>query len=94
MTAHRHGTQGTGQPHGHAPHAPFHAHGPDDAQHRHAHELRPTQRRALLLSLILTGGFAVVEVRGGWLAKSLALMSGGRTSTSCSRASRTSWAGA
>ncbi len=75
MTAHRHGTQGTGQPHGHAPHAPFHAHGPDDAQHRHAHELRPTQRRALLLSLILTGGFAVVEVLGGWLANSLALMS-------------------
>jgi cobalt-zinc-cadmium efflux system protein len=53
----------------------FGAHGPDDASHRHAHEFRPEHRRALLFSLVLTGGFAIVEVVGGWLANSLALIS-------------------
>ena len=68
--AHQHGKQ-------HEPGAapPFHAHAPDDAGHRHTHEFRPGQRRALLLSLILTAGFAVVEAVGGWLANSLALIS-------------------
>ena len=56
-------------------HGHFHAHGPDDAHHRHAHEFRPEHRRVLLVSLLLTGGFAMVEAGGGWLANSLALMS-------------------
>lgn len=53
----------------------LHAHGPDDAAHRHAHEFRPAHQRALVFSLVLTGGFAIVEVVGGWLANSLALIS-------------------
>ncbi len=56
-------------------HDHFHAHGPDDAHHRHAHEYRPAHRRVLLISLLLTGGFAVVEALGGWFANSLALIS-------------------
>ena len=62
-------------PEHHHGHDQFHAHGPGDAQYRHAHEARPEQRRALLISLLLTGGFAIVEVVGGWLANSLALIS-------------------
>ena len=58
-----------------AEHDHFHAHGPDDAHHRHAHEYRPEHRRVLLISLLLTGGFAIVEVIGGWYANSLALIS-------------------
>ena len=61
--------------HDHSAHDHFDAHGPGDAHHRHAHETRPEQRRALLISLLLTGGFAIVEVIGGWLANSLALIS-------------------
>ena len=58
-----------------AEHDHFHAHGPDDAHHRHAHEYRPEHRRVLLISLLLTGGFAIVEFIGGWFANSLALIS-------------------
>ena len=61
--------------HDHSGHDHFDAHGPGDAHHRHAHEARPEQRRALLISLLLTGGFAIVEVIGGFLANSLALIS-------------------
>ena len=61
--------------HDHSGHQHFHAHGPGDAHHRHAHEARPEQRRALLICFLLTGGFAIVEVIGGWLANSLALIS-------------------
>ena len=61
--------------HDHSAHDHFDAHGPGDAHHRHAHETRPEQRRALLISFLLTGGFAIVEVIGGWLANSLALIS-------------------
>jgi cobalt-zinc-cadmium efflux system protein len=50
-----------------------HASGAHHPQHRHA-EPRAT-RRALWWALALTGGFAVVEALGGWLAGSLALIS-------------------
>ena len=43
----------------------FHDHGPGDAGHD----------RTLLLALGLTGGFALVEIAGGWWANSLALIS-------------------
>jgi cobalt-zinc-cadmium efflux system protein len=51
---------------------------PHDAGHPHPHahgaEGRAT-RRALCVALVLTGGFAIVEAIGGWLAGSLALIS-------------------
>jgi len=51
-------------------------HSAADARHAHGHgaESRAT-RRALWVALALTGGFAVVEAAGGWLAGSLALIS-------------------
>jgi len=51
-------------------------HSAADAHHAHGHgaESRAT-RRALWVALALTGGFAVVEAAGGWLAGSLALIS-------------------
>ena len=58
---------------GHAQH--LHDHGPGDAHHHHVHETRPAQRRALTLALLLTGGFALVELAGGIIANSLALIS-------------------
>ena len=45
---------------------------------RHSHAPSPVsvrERRALLIALVLTASFAVVEVIGGWLAGSLALLS-------------------
>ncbi|MFO1313840.1 MAG: cation diffusion facilitator family transporter [Burkholderiales bacterium] len=48
-----------------------HAHGHD---HPHASAATGT-RRALILALVLTGGFAIVEAAGGWMAGSLALLS-------------------
>ena len=62
------------RPHGHdGPHD--HAH--DHAQgHGHAHASDSTgARRALIVALVLTAGFAVVEAVGGWVAGSLALLS-------------------
>jgi cobalt-zinc-cadmium efflux system protein len=53
----------------------FHDHGAGDAGHHHTHEYRPQHRRPLLLALLLTGGFALVEVAGGIFANSLALIS-------------------
>ena len=53
----------------------FHYHGAGGAHHHHAHEPRPAQRHALLIALLLTGGFALVEVAGGLFANSLALSS-------------------
>lgn len=75
MAAHDHQSGHDHSGHDHSGHDHFDAHGPGDAHHRHAHETRPEQRRALLISLLLTGGFAIVEVIGGWLANSLALIS-------------------
>ncbi len=46
--------------------------------HGHAHRpsvATPSAQRALTFALVLTGGFAVVEAAGGWLAGSLALLS-------------------
>ena len=61
------------------------SHARDDVQghshHGHAHDhshFSPPGRgvqRALLLALLLTGGFAVVEAIGAWIAGSLALLS-------------------
>lgn len=51
----------------------------DHARDGHAHAPAPTPgsrvQRALLLALLLTGGFAVVEAAGAWFAGSLALLS-------------------
>ena len=60
-------------PHAHHRHWPGHHHG-----HAHGHHNgAPANgaQRALLLALILTAGFAVVEALGGWWAGSLALLS-------------------
>ena len=58
------------------PNAPFHSH--DHGVHAHV----PADaagglgvRRALMLALLLTAGFAVIEAIGGWMAGSLALLS-------------------
>jgi len=62
----------------HAPHSHSHGHGHDHGAHAHVavdHADGPNVRRALLLALVLTAGFALVEAIGGWLAGSLALMS-------------------
>jgi cobalt-zinc-cadmium efflux system protein len=72
--AHDHG-QGDAHDHGHAD---GHEHGHD---HAHAHAPRiegagaAATRRALIVALALTAGFAVVEAIGGWFAGSLALLS-------------------
>jgi cobalt-zinc-cadmium efflux system protein len=57
-------------------HGDAHDHGAHD--HAHGHAPRGSQggaRRALVVALTLTGGFAVVEGIGGWMAGSLALLS-------------------
>ncbi len=43
--------------------------------HNHGHAQAGGTRRALIIALVLTGGFAVVEAVGGWMAGSLALLS-------------------
>lgn len=49
---------------------------PVDPGHDHAPAAAPSaERRALWIALVLTAGFAVVEVAGGWWAGSLALLS-------------------
>jgi cobalt-zinc-cadmium efflux system protein len=54
---------------------PVRAH-PVDPGHDHAPPVAPaTERHALWFALVLTAGFAVVEVLGGWWAGSLALLS-------------------
>jgi len=62
----------------HVPHTHAHGHGHDHGGHAHA-RAEPGgghgARRALLLALVLTAGFALVEAIGGWLAGSLALLS-------------------
>ncbi len=57
-----------GHAHGHA-----HAHGHDHA-HDHSHDLREVGRRRLLIVLGITAVFMVVELVGGILANSLALI--------------------
>ncbi len=55
-----------------------HFHGHDHGAHAHGAVTAangPVVRRALLLALLLTAGFAVVEAIGGWMAGSLALLS-------------------
>ena len=60
-----------GAMHGHD-HAHDHGH---DHGHGHAQASGGGTRRALVIALVLTGGFAVVEAIGGWMAGSLALLS-------------------
>lgn len=48
---------------------------PDDGNHAHEHRhLRRSGGRALVLGLLLTSGFAAVELVAGWLSGSLALI--------------------
>jgi cobalt-zinc-cadmium efflux system protein len=61
----RHATSG--------PHAHFSAH--DGDAHDHQLPADASTLRALAAALALTGGFAIVEAVGGWLAGSLALLS-------------------
>lgn len=50
-------------------------HGHDDhAGHDHSAHLRETSRRSLIIALVLIGGFMIVEVIGGILSGSLALL--------------------
>lgn len=64
----------SGHAHGHGSDAHAgHGHGPG---HRHAPPATGERaRRALLVALVLTAGFALVEAAGGWIAGSLALLS-------------------
>ena len=43
--------------------------------HQHTPPSSPRQYRALILAVVLTGGFALVEALGGWWSGSLALLS-------------------
>ena len=57
-----------------------HHHNHPSATHAHDHDHAPPAagegtRRALIIALLLTGGFAIVEAIGGWMAGSLALLS-------------------
>jgi cobalt-zinc-cadmium efflux system protein len=54
----------------------FHGHDPGEHPHVSSEAVSgPTVRRALLLALLLTAGFAVIEAAGGFLSGSLALLS-------------------
>ena len=76
--AHAHDDHGHGEhdDHDHAAHAhddrghDHHGH----AGHDHAAELREASRRSLIIALVLIGGFMIVEVVGGILSGSLALL--------------------
>ena len=57
--------------HGHGGH--LHAHDGDAGPHEAA--VLPSTFRALMGALVLTGGYAIVEAIGGWVAGSLALLS-------------------
>ena len=57
----------------HADHGALHAH--DGDAHDHHFPSDATAFRALAFALALTGGYAIVEAVGGWLAGSLALLS-------------------
>jgi cobalt-zinc-cadmium efflux system protein len=59
------------QPGGHNEH---HDHTFDHAHHHHNHG-KPSSQKRLLLALIITGGFGVVELVGGVMTGSLALIS-------------------
>lgn len=67
---HGHGARSTPQP-GHT----FHSHGHGDARHTHANPPHAKNQARLILALLLTLGFAVIEAGTGWFAHSLALIS-------------------
>ncbi len=54
---------------------PAHHHSPARPRGDTATSAAARERRALRLAVALTGGFALVEAGGGWLAGSLALLS-------------------
>ena len=56
--------------HGHDAHDDHAAHD----EHGHSQHLRETSRRSLVIALVLIGGFMIVEVIGGILSGSLALL--------------------
>ncbi|MBJ6987989.1 MULTISPECIES: cation diffusion facilitator family transporter [unclassified Devosia] len=61
--------------HQHAPHAHDHAgHSHDHAGHDHTPKVSSANERAVLIGLTLTGTFMVIEVIGGLLSGSLALL--------------------
>lgn len=68
------GGHGPAQDHHHShDHGPVHAHG-HDHDHDHAPEVTAGNERRLRIVLALTGGYALVQAVGGWLAGSLALI--------------------
>ncbi|WP_043648632.1 cation diffusion facilitator family transporter [Chitinilyticum litopenaei] len=46
-----------------------------DHSHHHHHHAAPASQKRLLFALLITGGFGVVELVGGWWTGSLALIS-------------------
>lgn len=46
-----------------------------DHSHHHHHHAAPASQRRLVFALLITGGFAFIELFGGWWTGSLALMS-------------------
>ncbi|MBZ9558326.1 MULTISPECIES: cation diffusion facilitator family transporter [unclassified Modicisalibacter] len=65
--------------HDHASHHHGHSHGHDHGHdHAHDHHHAPTvtadSERRVMLAMLLTGGFMLAEVIGGWMAGSLALL--------------------
>ncbi|MDE2970484.1 MAG: cation diffusion facilitator family transporter [Chloroflexota bacterium] len=68
---HDHAHDGHGHDHGHGGHG-HHHHG--HGGHDHAHDLRGASKKSLIFALALIGGFMFVEVVGGILSGSLALL--------------------
>ncbi|SMC20975.1 cobalt-zinc-cadmium efflux system protein [Andreprevotia lacus DSM 23236] len=82
--AHSHPTHDHGHKHDHHDHDGHkhddhdhaaHGHGHAGHSHAHGHDHGNTSRNRLLLALIVTAGFALVELIGGWWTGSLALIS-------------------
>jgi cobalt-zinc-cadmium efflux system protein len=63
------------QEHGHGHAHPHGSHLPGDPTHLHGADLQEVARRRLLIALVLTAGFMLVEVVAGLLSDSLALLS-------------------
>jgi cobalt-zinc-cadmium efflux system protein len=70
--------QSKGGPDIHGPadhHGSDHKHHAGHHGHHHAAGNAPGQQRALLIALLLTASFAIIEALGGWYSGSLALLS-------------------
>ena len=62
--------------------------------HDHSHDSSPHKRDVLILPLLLTAGFAIVEALGGWLTGSLALLGDAGHMASDAAALALAWLGA